>query len=147
MRPAHSDAAKGDLAMESFPVHSQQKNEMIDITKQIQDCLQRSGVKDGLCSVFVPHTTAAVTVNENTDPDVRRDMLLGLTRMIPKEDYKHFEHNSPAHMLSSLVGCSQTLLIQNGSLVLGTWQAVYFCEFDGPRQRQVQLQVVEENKR
>lgn len=115
---------------------------MQDITEKIRGCVRGSGVISGLCVVFVPHTTAAVTVNENADPDVQRDMLLGLTEMIPKENYKHFEHNSPAHMLSTLVGCSQTLLIENGDIVLGQWQAVYFCEFDGPKKREVRIQIL-----
>jgi len=115
---------------------------MLDITQQIREIVQGESVFSGLCVVFVPHTTAGVTVNENADPDVQRDMLLGLTEMIPKENYKHFEHNSPAHMLSTLVGCSQTLLIENRDLVLGRWQAVYFCEFDGPKKREVKIQVL-----
>lgn len=115
---------------------------MLDITQKIRNIVQGEGVFSGLCVVFVPHTTAGVTVNENADPDVQRDMVLGLTEMIPKENYKHFEHNSPAHMLSTLVGCSQTLLIENGDLVLGRWQAVYFCEFDGPKKREVRIQVL-----
>lgn len=132
--------------METFSIFSQSKNEMLDITQKIREFVQRSGVFSGLCVVFVPHTTAAVTINENADPDVQRDMLLGLTEMIPKQNYKHFEHNSPAHMLSTLVGCSQTLLIERGDLVLGRWQAVYFCEFDGPKKREFKVRISGEPK-
>jgi len=104
----------------------------------------KSGVRQGLCMVYVPHTTAGVTINESADPSVRADLLMVLNQMVPwKADYRHLEGNSPAHVKSSLVGTSQTVAIENGTLVLGTWQGIFFCEFDGPRQRSVHLRIME----
>jgi secondary thiamine-phosphate synthase enzyme len=104
----------------------------------------KSGVRQGLCMVYVPHTTAGVTINESADPSVRADLLMVLNQMVPwKADYRHLEGNSPAHIKSSLVGTSQTVAIENGTLVLGTWQGIFFCEFDGPRQRSVHLRIME----
>jgi secondary thiamine-phosphate synthase enzyme len=102
------------------------------------------GIRDGVCRVFVPHTTAAVTINENADPDVPRDMLASLERIVPRSDgYRHAEGNAAAHIKASLFGASQTLFVENGRLVLGTWQSLFFCEFDGPRTRQVLVRVTE----
>jgi secondary thiamine-phosphate synthase enzyme len=110
--------------------------EFVDITAQVQAALAREGVADGVCHVFVPHTTAGVTINENADPDVTRDVIAVLDRLVPREgDYRHAEGNSDAHAKASLMGFAATLPIAGGRLVLGTWQAVYFCEFDGPRRR------------
>jgi len=112
--------------------------EMRNITALVQDVVRESGVTDGSCHLFVPHTTAAVTVNEQADPSVVRDMLAQLERMVPaRTDYEHAEGNSPAHVKCSLVGVSLSLMVTGGRLVLGTWQGVYFCEFDGPRQRRL----------
>ncbi len=127
-----------------FTVKTTARTELVDITDQIQSHLVRmtgeSGIKNGLCLVFVPHTTAAVTINESADPSVKDDILSALDRLVPKDiPYRHREGNSPAHIRSTLVGASELLRVENGRPVLGTWQGVFFCEFDGPRTRQVHL--------
>ena len=109
----------------------------IDITGQVRKIVASGNVQNGLCQIFVPHTTAGVTINENADPDVVTDMLAALGKMVPDLHYRHSEGNSPAHVKSSLVGCSITVPISEGRLCLGTWQGIYFCEFDGPRTRKV----------
>ena len=114
----------------------------IDITGQVRKIVASGNVQNGLCQIFVPHTTAGVTINENADPDVVTDMLAALGKMVPDLHYRHSEGNSPAHVKSSLVGCSITVPISEGRLCLGTWQGIYFCEFDGPRTRKVWVQVV-----
>ena len=114
----------------------------IDITGQVRKIVAAGKVQNGLCQIFVPHTTAGVTINENADPDVVTDMLAALNRMVPDLPYLHGEGNSPAHVKSSLVGCSLTVPIMEGRLCLGTWQGIYFCEFDGPRQRRLLVQWV-----
>ena len=109
---------------------------MIDVTRQVAQAVNESGVQNGICTVFVPHTTAAVTINENADADVTRDILDKLDRTFPRKDgYRHYEGNSASHIKASLFGFSETILVESGSLVLGTWQGIYFCEFDGPRTR------------
>ena len=113
----------------------------VDITGQVQKAVRDSGVNEGTALVFVPHTTAAVTINENADSDVLHDLRLALTELTPKLPYRHGEGNSPAHLKSSLFGCSQVAPIVNGKLALGTWQGIYFCEFDGPRRRNFQVVV------
>lgn len=128
--------------MYTLPVRSQQRNELIDITALIRKVLQEQSFPDGLCVVFVPHTTAAVTINENADPDVRADLLMGLERLANHSDYRHCEGNSDAHLKTSLLGSSQVVLIENGQLVLGIWQGIYLAEFDGPRQRTVYLKFI-----
>jgi secondary thiamine-phosphate synthase enzyme len=111
---------------------------MLNVTQVVQDVVRESGVREGSCHLFVPHTTAAVTVNEQADPSVVRDMLAQLERMVPERtDYEHAEGNSPAHVKCSLIGVSQVLAVTGGRLALGTWQGIFFCEFDGPRQRQL----------
>ena len=116
---------------------------MIDVTSQVRAIVADSGVESGVCVVFVPHTTAGVTINENADPNVTRDILHALDRAVPwRADYRHTEGNAAAHVKASLMGSSCTLVVRGGSLVLGTWQGIYFCEFDGPRQRKVYVQVV-----
>jgi secondary thiamine-phosphate synthase enzyme len=116
---------------------------MIDITGQIRDIIGEARIVSGLCYVFVPHTTAAVTINENADPDVPRDIISILDRLIPLHGpYRHGEGNSAAHVKASLMGASETVLIENGQPVLGTWQSVFFCEFDGPRIRKVLVKVI-----
>ena len=128
---------------QTFSVRSSKQTELIDITRPDQEVVQKAGVKDGLCVIFTSHTTAAVTINENADPSVPRDILMELNKIVPFEDrYQHTEGNSSAHIKSSLVGCSQTLFIESGRLLLGTWQGIFFCEFDGPRNRQVYVKVV-----
>lgn len=115
---------------------------MIDITEKVAGCVRKAGATDGFCAVWVPHTTAAVTVNEGADPSVKRDVLDALNRLVPFEaDYGHTEGNSAAHIKSSLVGVSLSIPIVNGGLLLGTWQSVFFCEFDGPRRRKVHVSV------
>lgn len=124
--------------MNSFEIRTTARTEMIDITNQVRQSLKKSGKTDGVVTVFIPHTTAAVTINENADPDVQRDMVYELNKIVPFEDgYRHFEGNSAAHLKTSLFGSSEQIIVENGSLQLGTWQGVYFCEFDGPRQRKV----------
>ncbi len=124
--------------MKSFTVNTSSRSQLVDITAQVQKAVSESGVKDGLCLLWVPHTTAGITVNENADPSVARDILMELDKRIPWDDgYQHSEGNSAAHVKSTLVGCQKTLIIEDGRLALGTWQGIYFCEFDGPRKRQV----------
>ncbi|MCJ7704206.1 MAG: secondary thiamine-phosphate synthase enzyme YjbQ [Desulfobacterales bacterium] len=128
---------------QTFSVKSSKQTELIDITRPVQEAVQKAGVKEGLCVIFTPHTTAAVAINEIADPSVPRDILMELNKIVPFEDrYQHTEGNSSAHIKSSLVGCSQTLFIESGRLLLGTWQGIFFCEFDGPRNRQVYVKVV-----
>lgn len=118
--------------------------QFINIDRQVNEVVRSSGVKNGLCVVFVPHTTAGVTINENADPDVVRDMIMETNKIIPFNDgYHHAEGNSAAHIKSSLYGPSLTLIIEDGDLVLGTWQSIYFCEFDGPRNRRAFIKIVE----
>jgi len=128
---------------EILTVQTNQRNEMIDITTKVAAAVAKSGVDVGTAIVFCPHTTAGITINENADPDVTHDILLTLEELIPhhRKGYRHGEGNSDAHVKSSLVGSSQTVLIRNGQLELGIWQAVYFCEFDGPRSRKVHLRI------
>jgi secondary thiamine-phosphate synthase enzyme len=128
--------------METMQVVTQQQSQMINMTREIQQIVSASGVINGVCTVFVPHTTAGVTINENADPDVVHDILKTLNKMVPWEDnYRHGEGNSAAHIKASMMGFSQTVLVEGGRLVLGTWQSLYFCEFDGPRQRKVYISV------
>jgi len=128
--------------MPQLSVQTTKRAEMIDITRQVADLVHRAGVGRGLCHVFVPHTTAAVTINENADPDVPGDILTVLDRLIPHEGgYRHREGNTAAHVKASLLGASQTVLIEGGELVLGIWQSLFFCEFDGPRPRKILVRV------
>ena len=117
--------------------------EFQDVTARVRDAIRGSGVKSGICHVFVPHTTAGVIVNEHADPSVVEDIAAQLDTMVPQHrNYRHMEGNSPAHIKASLTGDSETLFIENGDLVLGTWQGVFFCEFDGPRSRHLLIKVV-----
>ncbi len=128
----------------NLSIKTNRKTEMIDITSMITRAVESSGIKEGLCMLFVPHTTAAITVNESADPSVKSDILMILNRIIPWEaDYDHLEGNSPAHVKSTLVGVSEQLVIEKGRLILGTWQGIFFCEFDGPRTRKVVLKIYE----
>lgn len=128
--------------LNEFTVSTGNHNEMIDITHEIQNIVQKSGIMDGICTVHVPHTTAGVTVNENADPDVRRDIIHALNQIVPANmGFHHGEGNSDAHVKTSLMGMTRPLIIQKGQLVLGTWQSVFFCEFDGPRRRKVYVHV------
>ena len=129
--------------MITIEISSRHQVELIDITAEVRRAIRQSGVRAGLAVLFVPHTTAAVTINENADPDVVRDLVMELNKIVPfDDDYLHREGNSAAHLKSTLVGASETLLVEEGAPVLGTWQGIYFCEFDGPRRRQLQLQVI-----
>ena len=123
--------------MTTFEVRSRGHSEMIDVTDQVRRAVREAGVQDGVATVYVPHTTAGGTINENADPDVVHDILEALDRAVPwsRDFYRHVEGNSAAHVKSSLVGCHTAVPITDGQLVLGTWQAVFFCEFDGPRRR------------
>jgi len=124
--------------MKQFTVRTNARSEMIDITGRIRILLKESRIKSGVCHVFVPHTTAAVTINENADPDVPLDILMELEKNVPFNDhYRHVEGNSAAHIKASILGASEMVFIENGELVLGTWQSIFFCEFDGPRTRKV----------
>ena len=127
-----------------FSVQTDKHTEMIDITRQVQGVVREKNVDRGICIVYVPHTTAAITINENADPDVVRDFTMEINKLVPWEDgYRHAEGNSAAHLKASMIGFSQTILIEDGRLVLGTWQGIYFCEFDGPRSRKVYVKVIE----
>ena len=119
------------------------KEGFYDITIKVKECLNKSSVKDGLCIIYCPHTTAGITINENTDANVGTDILLGL-RNVFKEDsnFKHYEGNSLAHLKSSVIGCEKTVIIENSKLVLGTWQGIFFCEFDGPRKRTYYVKIL-----
>jgi len=126
-------------------IRTRAQGEFVDITPQIQEVVRQSGVASGLCYLFVPHTTAGLTLNENWDPDVRGDILRTLNRVVPAVgDYRHEEGNSPAHVKASLMGFSATIPVEGSRLILGTWQGVYLAEFDGPRQRRVLVRVVAE---
>lgn len=131
--------------MIKFKVTTKLGTEMIDVTALVRQALEQAKARDGLCLVFVPHTTAGVTINENADPAVRRDVLVELNKMVPERDYfTHMEGNSTAHIKSSLIGASLTIPVEDGKLVLGTWQGIYFCEFDGPRERELWVKVTKE---
>lgn len=121
------------------------KTELIDITSEIQNLVRSSGIEEGFCMLYVPHTTAAITINENADPSVNSDILMILNKIIPWEaGYSHLEGNSPAHIKSTIVGASELIAIENEELVLGTWQGIFFCEFDGPRTRKVNVHLFKE---
>jgi secondary thiamine-phosphate synthase enzyme len=129
--------------MNSIEVRTRGREDFVDLTAEVERLVAASGIKDGLCVVAVPHTTAGVTVNENADPDVRADLAMALRKIVPDAlPYAHGEGNSPAHVRASLVGSSATLMVEGGRLRRGTWQGIYFCEFDGPRTRQAWVQVL-----
>ncbi len=129
--------------MKEISVQTHSRFEMIDITAAVQKAVNEEKIESGICLIYTPHTTAAVTINENADPDVPRDILAALDKAIPlNANYRHMEGNSAAHVKSSLVGASELVIIEKGSLVLGTWQSIFFCEFDGPRTRKVFISIV-----
>jgi secondary thiamine-phosphate synthase enzyme len=130
--------------MHLFEIRTRSRTEMVEITDRVREAIRGSGVERGLCVVYCPHTTAAITVNENADPDVVHDLLLWYNRIVPDEQsgFRHAEGNSDSHIKATLIGPSVTLLVEDGAPVLGRWQGVFFCEFDGPRTRTVQVQVV-----
>jgi secondary thiamine-phosphate synthase enzyme len=126
-----------------FQVASRERSQFIDITSEVQKAVRAAGVSQGLCTVFVPHTTAGVTINENADPSVVRDILMELDKIVPFNDhYAHREGNSAAHIKASIMGSTVQLVVDAGRVSLGTWQGIYFCEFDGPRRRSVQVHVL-----
>ena len=129
--------------METFTVTTRRRTDLVDITRHVVQAVAQTGTKDGLCLVYVPHTTAAVTINENADPSVPQDIEMELDKIVPWSDgYAHGEGNSAAHIKSSLVGSSEVIPVSGGRLTLGTWQGIFFCEFDGPRSRRVIVKVV-----
>ena len=127
---------------ETINVKTRTRIEMVDVTSSVQKEVSKSGVSDGVCMVYVPHTTAAVTINEGADPSVCQDILTKLNEMVPPDaGYRHMEGNSDSHIKASLVGNSVSVMVENGRLVLGTWQKIFFCEFDGPRSRKVYIKM------
>jgi len=128
----------------TFGVKTGQQTAMIDITREISNLVKESGVKSGICVICVPHTTAGITINENTDPAVIRDFMMEINKIIPMSDgYHHSEGNSAAHIKSSMMGFSQTIIIEDGHLLMGTWQGIYFLEYDGPRIRKIHVKIME----
>lgn len=124
-------------------IKTRSRTELIDITSDVDQLVRKSGIDAGLCLLYVPHTTAAVTINESADPSVKSDILMILNQIVPWEaKYRHMEGNSPAHVKSTVVGASELVAIENGSLVLGTWQGIFFCEFDGPRSRKIHVRIL-----
>jgi secondary thiamine-phosphate synthase enzyme len=127
----------------TLTVKSKSRTQLIDITSEVQKAVRSSGISEGLCMLYVPHTTAAITINESADPSVASDIMMVLNEVIPwKAGYRHLEGNSPAHIKSTLVGASEVIAIEGGSLALGTWQGIFFCEFDGPRTRGVHVRLL-----
>jgi secondary thiamine-phosphate synthase enzyme len=130
--------------LKEFTISSRGQTQLISVQDLVNRAVQESGIQEGVCHVWVPHTTAAVTVNENADPSVVRDILYEINKVVPFQDgYHHAEGNSAAHIKSSLFGPSLSLIVSGGRLVLGTWQSIYFCEFDGPRTRRLLVKIVE----
>ena len=132
------------MKAETFQVRTSSRNQFLNIDRQVQNIIDKSNVDSGLCTIFVLHTTAGVTINENADPDVVRDMDMHIKKVVPKDaNFQHMEGNSDSHIKSSLIGPSLTVIVENGQIQLGTWQSIYFCEFDGPRQRSVMVKLVQ----
>jgi secondary thiamine-phosphate synthase enzyme len=126
---------------------STERNLWIDVTSRVRDALRESGAKNGLCIVYCPHTTAGITINENADPDVVRDLIFALEKTYPdRAEFRHAEGNSAAHLKASVIGSSATIIIREGRFLLGMWQGIYFCEFDGPRTRRFYVDIMEGNK-
>jgi len=129
--------------LKRIPIKTNTRTQILDITIHIQKIVDESKVSEGICYIFVPHTTAGITINENADPSVKSDILMELNKIVPfKDNYAHKEGNSAAHIKASLMGFSQNIIINKGSLVLGTWQGIYFCEFDGPRTRSLYVKII-----
>jgi secondary thiamine-phosphate synthase enzyme len=129
--------------LKEIAIQTNTQTQIIDITAQIQKVVRESGISEGLCCVFIPHTTAGVTINENADPSVKHDIIMELNKVIPLNDhYRHLEGNSAAHIKASIIGSSVNVPVENNNLLLGTWQGICFCEFDGPRQRNVYVKIV-----
>ncbi len=124
--------------LKEFSIRTERQVEFAKITSHVQKIISENDFKNGVCHIYIPHTTAGVTINEGADPDVWRDMIMELNKIVPFDDgYRHAEGNSAAHIKASLMGSSAAVFVQNGNLLLGTWQSIYFCEFDGPRTRRV----------
>ena len=131
--------------MQTLSVKTDRRTQLVDVTAQVQEAVASSSVAEGICYLYVPHTTAAVTINECADPDVARDVEGAMDRLIPKTGpYRHSEGNSDSHVKAILVGASQTVFVRGGKLALGRWQGIFFCEFDGPRERKLQVKVVKD---
>lgn len=127
----------------TLTVKTSSQTELIDLTGKIEKAIQSEGIDQGVCFLFVPHTTAAVTINEHADPSVRSDIVMVLNKIVPWEEaYRHMEGNSPAHIKASIMGSSEMVAVENGRLKLGTWQGVFFCEFDGPRTRKIHVRLL-----
>jgi secondary thiamine-phosphate synthase enzyme len=128
--------------MRKIEVKTRTKEELIDITSRVKEEVSHSCIKNGICHVYIPHTTAGITINENADPSVKEDILMTMKKLVPDNlPYKHSEGNSPAHVKASLVGSSVNVIIEEGELQLGTWQGIFFCEFDGPRSRRAYIKI------
>ncbi|MBU4234920.1 MAG: secondary thiamine-phosphate synthase enzyme YjbQ [Desulfocapsaceae bacterium] len=131
------------MSLEKIEITTFSSMQLIDITDQIDQVISKVNIKEGICYLFNPHTTAGLTINEGADPTVKDDIISGFQKMIPMHyAYKHLEGNSPAHIMTSLMGSTLTIFIENGQLALGTWQKIFFCEFDGPRSRSIQWRVI-----
>ncbi|MGD8836850.1 MAG: secondary thiamine-phosphate synthase enzyme YjbQ [Desulfobacteraceae bacterium] len=129
--------------MKTITLKTGSRTEMIDITAEIRSIIKAENFSNGICMLYVPHTTAGITINEAADPDVRRDILMVLNQMVPwQADYRHMEGNSPAHIKSSLMGASEMVAVENGKMVLGTWQGIFYCDFDGPRTRKLHIKLI-----
>lgn len=129
--------------LQNITVKTSTRSELIDITREVQSVISSSEIKNGICQVYIPHTTAGITINENADPDVKYDIIRTLEQTIPWQgNYRHSEGNSAAHIKASMMGFSVSLPVNNGNLLLGTWQCIYFCEFDGPRSRNVIINLI-----
>jgi len=140
--PTQGEGKMQEPKMIELAISTHSRTELVDITSQVERVVGESGVEEGVCYLYVPHTTAAITINEDADPSVRRDILDTLNRLIPFEaGYSHLEGNAAAHVKSAMVGASRVVFIKNGRLALGRWQGIYFCEFDGPRQRRIWIEV------
>ncbi|MCL5287836.1 MAG: secondary thiamine-phosphate synthase enzyme YjbQ [Acidobacteria bacterium] len=147
MSPTNQSAKEARRALSAtLRVKTSRRTELLDITRDVQRAIRETGVQSGLCHLYVPHTTAGITINENADPDVPRDIEAAMDRLVPKDGpYKHYEGNADAHIKSTLTGVSLSVEIDGGELRLGHWQGIFFCEYDGPRQREVRVRVVRDD--
>ena len=133
-----------DGKMEKINVSTGKRTEFVEITSKVEEVVRKSGIENGICFIYVPHTTCGLTINENADPSVKKDIINKLEEIVPENGrYSHMEGNADAHIKSSIVGHSRTIFIENGNLQLGTWQGIFLCEFDGPRRRQVWLKIIQ----
>lgn len=145
MSAAHSSSPPRSSRSVTLEVKTSRRTELVDITEQTAQAVSESGVRDGVCHLYVSHTTAGLIVNEHDDPDVARDIEAALDRMVPRNaGYRHAEGNSDSHIKASLIGTSETVFIEDGKLALGRWQGIFFCEFDGPRRREIRVRIVED---